>query len=306
MYKSYQHVERASAPACEGLLNNPRVFVEAKVDGTNACVWYEHREYHAGSRKREVSLEDDNAGFAQWFFNSEDEEACGLRTCLLDHPDFYIYGEWMAKFVGQIKDYNQEAKYHFYIFDVYDAAKGEYLASDVWRPILAQYDLEPWFVEILAVLDYPTKEQIAEIAQNNKFLLDNADHPGEGVVLKCYEWRNQFGRQQWGKLVLDEYKREKARNKAVRLPGAVEQEIVEIYVSSAELAKTKMKVVTLCNVECFDSSNAKMVGMMINFVWRDLLEENILAICKRFKNPTIDFASLKGLCNIKTRKYLGL
>ena len=210
MYKSYQHVERIDSPACEGLLNNPRVFVEAKVDATNACVWYEHREYHAGSRKREVSLEDDNAGFAQWFFNSEDEEACGLRTCLLDHPDFYIYGEWMAKFVGQIKDYNQEAKYHFYIFDVYDAAKGEYLASDVWRPILAQYDLEPWFVEILAVLDYPTKEQIAEIAQNNKFLLDSADHPGEGVVLKCYEWRNQFGRQQWGKLVLDEYKQEKA------------------------------------------------------------------------------------------------
>lgn len=306
MYKSYQHIERVDSPACEGLLNNKNVEVSAKVDATNAVVWYEYREYHAGSRKREISLEDDNAGFAQWFFNSEDEEACGLRTCLLDHPDFYIYGEWMAKFVGQIKDYNQEAKYHFYIFDVYDAAKGEYLASDVWRPILAQYGLEPWFVEILAVLDYPTKEQIAEIAQNNKFLLDGADHPGEGVVLKCYEWRNQFGRQQWGKLVLDEYKQEKARNKAVRLPGAVEQEIVEIYVSNAELAKTKMKVVTLCNVECFDNSNAQMVGLMINFVWKDLLEENILDICKRFKNPIIDFASLKRLCNDKARKYLGL
>lgn len=306
MFRAYQHVERITAPACEGILNNPKIFIEAKCDGTNGVVWYENHEYHAGSRNREISLDKDNADFAKWFFNSDDEEACGLRTCLLDHPYYYIFGEWLAKFVGQIKDYNQEAKYHFYIFDVYDAAKGEYLAGDVWRSILAQYDLEPWFVEILAVLDYPTEEQIAEIAKNNKFLLDNANHPGEGVVLKCYEWRNRFGRQQWGKLVLDEYKQEKARNKAVRLPGAVEQEIVEIYVSNAELAKTKMKVVTLCNAECFDNSNAKMIGMMINFVWKDLLEENILDICKRFKNPTIDFAALKGLCNIKTRKYLGL
>ena len=305
MYKSYQHVERIDSPACESLLNNPRVFVEAKVDATNACVWYEHREYHAGSRKREVSLEDDNAGFAQWFFNSEDEEACGLRTCLLDHPDLYIYGEWMAKFVGQIKDYNQEAKYHFYIFDVYDAAKGEYLASDVWRPILAQYDLEPWFVEILAVLDYPTKEQIAELAQNNKFLLDNAEHPGEGVVLKCYEWRNQFGRQQWGKLVLDEYKQEKSRNKTVRLPGAVEQEIVEIYISNAELAKTYAKIALQCGVEKLDRSNKMHVGRFIGTVWQDLLEETP-NWAKKMKNPVVDFGALRGLCNDKARKYLGL
>lgn len=305
MYSSYQHVERISSPSCDGLLNNPRVFVEAKVDGTNACVWYEHREYHAGSRKREVSLEDDNAGFAQWFFNSEDEEACGLRTCLLDHPDFYIYGEWMAKFVGQIKDYNQEAKYHFYIFDVYDAAKGEYLAGDVWRSILAQYDLEPWFVEILAVLDYPTKEQIAEIAQNNKFLLDNANHPGEGVVLKCYEWRNQFGRQQWGKLVLDEYKQEKSRNKAVRLPGAVEQEIVEIYVSPSELGKTYAKIALQCGVEKLDCSNKMHVGRFVSTCWNDLLETTP-EWAKKMKNPVVDFGALRGLCNDKARKFLGL
>lgn len=305
MYKSYQHVERISSVSCEGLLNNPRVFVEAKVDATNGVVWYENHMYHAGSRKREISLEDDNAGFAQWFFNSEDEEACGLRTCLLDHPDLYIYGEWLARFVGQIKDYNQEAKYHFYIFDVYDAAKGEYLASDIWRPMLAQYGLEPWFVEILAVLDYPTKEQIAEIAQNNKFLLDNASHPGEGVVLKCYEWRNQFGRQQWGKLVLDEYKQEKARNKAVRLPGAVEQEIVEIYVSPSELAKTYAKIALQCGVEKLDCSNKMHVGRFIGMAWNDLLE-----CCpdwvKKMKNPIVDFGALRGLCNDKARKFLGL
>lgn len=305
MYKSYQHIERVDSPACEGLLNNKNVEISAKCDGTNGVVWYENHEYHAGSRNREISLNKDNADFAQWFFNSEDEEACGLRTCLLDHPDFYIYGEWMARFVGQIKDYNQEAKYHFYIFDVYDAAKGEYLAGDVWRSILAQYDLESWFVEILAVLDYPTKEQIAEIAQNNKFLLDNANHPGEGVVLKCYEWRNQFGRQQWGKLVLDEYKQEKARNKSVRLPGAVEQEIVEIYVSPSELGKTYAKIALQCGVDRLDCSNKMHVGRFISTCWNDLLQATP-EWAKKMKNPTVDFGALRGLCNDKARKFLGL
>ena len=40
-YKSYLHVERLSNPDCEGLLQNDQVFVTAKVDGTNACVWYD-------------------------------------------------------------------------------------------------------------------------------------------------------------------------------------------------------------------------------------------------------------------------
>lgn len=63
-FKSYMHVERLSSQDCEGLLDNDNVVVTAKVDATNACVWYdpEQNRLRTGSRKREINLNKDNAG----------------------------------------------------------------------------------------------------------------------------------------------------------------------------------------------------------------------------------------------------
>lgn len=309
-YKAYTHVERLSSQDCAGILDNDVVNITAKVDATNACVWHDDNDpaqyrLRCGSRKREINPNKDNAGFAEWVDESDDDEVCALRELCHDYPHWIIYGEWMAKFVGQIKDYNQEAKYHMYIFDVYDRDKGYYLPDQEWRPALAKYGLEPWFVELLATLDHPTMDDIAEIAKNNKFLLDNANHPGEGVVVKAPGWLNQYGHQVYGKLVLDEYQQEKKKNKTVRVPGNIEQEIIDLYITDAELAKTYHKIATANNVEILDVKNGKHVGMFISTMWHDLLQEAPNFV-KKFRNPTIDFAALNGLCNIKSRQYLGL
>ena len=310
-FKSYMHVERLSSEDCEGLLDNNDVVVTAKVDATNACVWHddtdsEQYRLRCGSRKREINPNDDNAGFAMWIDESDDDEVNCLRELCHDYPHFVVYGEWMAKFVGQIKDYNQDAKYHMYIFDVFDTEKGYYLPDIEWREILAGYGLEPWFVEVLAVLDHPTMDDIVEVAKKNKFLLDNASHPGEGVVCKVAGWINKFGRQMYGKLVLDEYQQNKKVSKKVSLqPGEVEQMIVDTYCTDAEFAKTREKVVVACNAEEFDTKNPKHVGMYVNLCWSDLCNE-CGNWCKRYKNPIVDFGKLKGICQEKARKYVGL
>lgn len=310
-FKSYMHVERLSSEDCEGLLDNNDVVVTAKVDATNACVWHddadsEQYRLRCGSRKREINPNDDNAGFAMWIDESDDDEVNCLRELCHDYPHFVVYGEWMAKFVGQIKDYNQDAKYHMYIFDVFDTEKGYYLPDIEWREILAGYGLEPWFVEVLAVLDHPTMDDIVEVAKKNKFLLDNTSHPGEGVVCKVAGWINKFGRQMYGKLVLDEYQQNKKVSKKVSLqPGEVEQMIVDTYCTDAEFAKTREKVVVACNAEEFDTKNPKHVGMYVNLCWSDLCNE-CGNWCKRYKNPIVDFGKLKGICQEKARKYVGL
>lgn len=307
-FKSYMHVERLSSQDCEGLLDNDNVVVTAKVDATNACVWYdpEQNRLRTGSRKREINLNKDNAGFVEWIENSEDNEVYFLLKACSDHPQWIVYGEWMAKFVGQIKDYNQDAKYHMYIFDVFDRDKGYYLPDVEWREILATYGLEPWFVEVLAVLDHPTMDDIAEVAKNNKFLLDNASHPGEGVVCKVANWVNKYGRQMYGKLVLDEYQQSKKASKKVSLnPGEIEQMIVDTYITDAELGKSVAKTVVACNIDEFDTKNPKCVGMFVNDVWSTLCDE-CLDWCKRYKNPIVDFGKLKGVCQTKARKYIGL
>lgn len=97
----------------------------------------------------------------------------------------------------------------------------------------------------------------------------------------------------------------KKRFKAGHIPGNIEQEIVERWVTNAELSKSVNKVLTLMNKQEFDNTNGQMVGRFIGMCWNDLIE------CagewvKKMKNPVVDFAALKSLCQTKARKYIGL
>ena len=42
-YKKYLHVERLGSEECEGLLDNDAVYVTAKVDGSNGCVYWSEK-----------------------------------------------------------------------------------------------------------------------------------------------------------------------------------------------------------------------------------------------------------------------
>lgn len=307
-YKSYTHLERYDKIDCEGIFGG-LCSVSAKVDGTNAVVWSDGEEVFAGSRKRNLSETSDNAGFYQWAVKINEEEAMNLRAFVLNNPRYMVYGEWMGtgKFVGSIKDYNSDALGHMYIFDVYDTQEQKYLPELEWRNMLAEWELEPWFVELFGIFDDLNPEKLLEIAKNNKFLLDHANHPGEGVTIKRQDdWKNVYGHYTIGKLVLDEYKQDKSTSKKVKAtPGNVEQSIIDKYITDAELTKSKAKVCVLMDIAEFDLKNGQCIGRMMNLVWMDLLEETKNWV-KDFKNPTVDFRKLNALCNMKVRLFLGL
>lgn len=72
--------------------STPRLYrdctITEKIDGTNACVVVgEDGEVAAQSRKRLITPDDDNAGFARWVY----DYAGSLRTAL---GPGYHYGEW--------------------------------------------------------------------------------------------------------------------------------------------------------------------------------------------------------------------
>mgnify|MGYP002567707109 CR=1 FL=1 len=304
MFVKYLHLERLDNPNVEGILHGT-CRIEPKIDGTNSSVWIDNEGIHCGSRTRELNEEKDNAFFYSWML-SDNEEPKLIRSLLNDHPWLRLYGEWtgLNSFVGSIKDYNPEAKAHLYIFDVANL-NNDLVSKEAWEPILVDYGLEPWIVPTLATIENPSIEDIEKIADNNIFLLDNANHAGEGVVIKNEKFRNYRGEYAIAKFVIDEYKQNKKRSKAVRAPGNVEQEIVERWVTDSELSKSVNKVLTLMNAEKFDNTNAQMVGRFIGMCWNDLIE------CagewvKKMKNPVVDFSALKGLCQQKARKYVGL
>ncbi len=306
-FKRYTHVERLDTEECEGLLDNERVYITAKVDGSNGSVWWDADAVRMACASRNFELAegvDDNAHFRAWCA-ADGEEQRLLRAFCEAHPTLVVFGEWMGRnrFVGAFKGYDPAAKGRFVIFDVFDRETELYLSDADWRPLLAEAELEPWFVKVLAVLDHPTMDEVLVVARANDFLLEGTGLVGEGVVCKVADWRNRFGRQVYGKLVLDEFK--KQRRKSAAEAVGVEQQIIDWYLTDAELDKTVAKVCARCGEDEFDPTSRKMAGMLTSMCWRDLLAE-CPNFVKRFKTPTVDFARLSGLCTVRVREHAGL
>ena len=68
-FKKYQHVERLGSDEVEGILKGI-CYVFPKIDGTNSQLWWDN-DLKAGSRNRELSVDNDNAGFCDWALKQE-------------------------------------------------------------------------------------------------------------------------------------------------------------------------------------------------------------------------------------------
>lgn len=309
-YKSYLHVERLGRTETEGLLNG-KVYCTFKLDGTNSCVWVDDcsGEIHCGSRRREIGFEaDDNAGFATWM-NESGYEQDHIRALCRAHSNYIVYGEWLGRntFVGAIKKYRKGALSHLWIFDIYDRNEERYLNWEEMEEVLAEFDLLDHRIPLAAVLENPTIDDIIELANNNKFLLEDTDIIGEGIVCKNYSFYNRYGRYTVGKYVREDFNPGNSKPKREIKVGEVEQMFVEKYLTAAELEKAKAKTVLASGVD-FDNDlrNGKFIGMFLNILWKDTIEENIVDFCKRAKNPQIDFAALNGKIKVEGRKFLGV
>ena len=137
-YKSFCHVLRLNRPEVEGYLYG-KIYVSVKMDGTSAVIYCgDDGKIHYGSRKREITPEDDNAGFAAYCEFGNDAQIVALKQFVLDNPNLIIFGEWLAgvdgrKFTGSIKTYLNGG---LYVFAVFDVDTERYLTHDEWVPML--------------------------------------------------------------------------------------------------------------------------------------------------------------------------
>ena len=167
------------------------------------------------------------------------------------------------------------------------------------------YDLIDYRVELLAELTNPTLDDIVKVANENKFLLEETDIIGEGVVIRRDNFKNCYGRYAIAKYVRQDFRPDTPKVKRIIQAGEVEQDFINRYLTQAELDKAKAKTALACGCE-WAPGNGKFIGMFLNLLWNDTLAENIVDFCKRAKNPQIDFAALNGLVKNEGRKFLGL
>ena len=294
-FTKYQHVEKIGSGEVEGILEGT-CYLFHKIDGTNACVWYDSETggLAFGSRNRKLSLEQDNQGFMKAMTSEEYAPVYqDLLNFLSKRRELVVYGEWLVPV--NIKRYRDDAWKHFYVFDVYDTLTDRYWTYEEYSKAFDSECRNVLYVPLIAKVENPTVEQIREfLPKTGEFLISTG--VGEGIVIKNYGYRNPYGRRTWAKMLTEDfmaekYKLRKAKKVAQDEGHAIEREIVKLM-TVEHVNKERSKVLELHNDTHWTTKYTfELLNRAFNEFWRDNWE-NIL---KKFHYPTIDFKALKQL-----------
>lgn len=290
MFTKYPHLEKSGSKEVEGLLDG-EVFIFPKIDGTNASVWFTPEGLKAGSRNRELSLDNDNAGFYNAIIKDEN-----VANYLAANPSHTLYGEWLVPHT--LKTYEEDAWRKFYIFDVLDRDTGKFLPFDQYVDKLDGYNLN--VIRPIAIVRNPTENTLLKSLERNTFLIQDGKGMGEGVVAKNYNFVNKFGRVTWLKVVTNSFKAR--HNKEMGAPKLenkkiVEQSIVDKYIDKHAVEKEYSKIVNENG-----SFENKHIPRLLNVVFYETIRDHAWDIVKDFKFPLVDYKRLDRLAKIKVKE----
>ena len=288
-FKKYQHIERLGSTETKGI-EIGTVWVFPKIDGTNASLWWDNG-LQAGSRNRHLTVDtEDNHGFREWAMQQEK-----FVRFFKDHPDLKLFGEWLVPHT--LKTYEDTAWHNFYVFDVITESDFSYVPYEEYKEMLALYDIQ--FIPAICKVVNPTKDRLIAQLDKNGYLVKDGAGPGEGVVIKNYEYRNPFGRSIWAKIVRNEFKTKHWSHNTteVKEKKEVEQEIVDKYITQALVEKEFAKI----DAEVGWSS--KLIPRLLSTVFYCLVKEESWSFVKEHKNPTIDFKRLNTLAIQKIKEH---
>jgi len=284
----YQHVERFGTAEVEGI-EVGTCYVFPKLDGTNASVWWEDG-IAAGSRNRQLALDNDNAGFMNAMVADKT-----IVSFMNNARNLVLYGEWLVPHT--LKTYNDDAWRKFYIFDVYDHRLDRLLRYDEYSEALVTAGLN--VIAPIAIIKNGNIDYFTECLSKAHYLVKDGEGAGEGIVIKNYDYQNKYGRQTWAKIVGNEFKAKHHLEMGAPLIGCeiVEEKIVSKFVTQAMVDKVVAKIV-LTN----DGWHSKCIPQLINTVFYDLIKEESWEFVKAFKNPTINYKTLSHYCTAKVKE----
>jgi hypothetical protein len=211
------------------------------------------------------------------------------------NPDARLYGEWLVPHT--LKTYRDEAWRKFYVFDV--MVNDEYLTYDNYVGDLKMAGID--YVPRLIMLRNALPSDIHNAVQNNTFLIKDNEGVGEGIVIKNYSFENKYGRKTWAKIVTNEFKDSHRSNdgepKIIRAKN--EEDIVSQFLTEDMIKKTYFKVTTARG-----GWTSEYIPQLLNTVFHDFVVEETWNICKKLKNPNINFADLKHYVILKIKDVM--
>ena len=271
----YQHVERLGNTETNGI-EMGMCYVFPKIDGTNSQLWWDNG-LKAGSRNRELFIDNDNAGFYNWAVNQT-----MFNQFFAKYPNLRLFGEWLVPHT--LKTYQKTAWNNLYVFDVMDGEN--YLPYETYKELLDEFEIE--YIPPICKVENPTYERLVNQLEKNSYLIEDGQGTGEGIVIKNYNYKNRFGRVVWAKIVKNEFKAKHAKCDVTEIKEnkIIEKEIVKKFVTKALIEKE------LAKIETESGWSSKQIPRLLNTVFYCLVKEESWNFVTEFKNPIIDFKRL--------------
>lgn len=281
MFKKYMHVEKFGTNEVDSI-DIGRSYIFPKIDGTNASLWIDDEKLMAGSRNRELALDNDNAGFYNWAIQQDN-----IKNFFIKNPNLRLYGEWLVP--HSLTTYKDNAWKRFYIFDVLNDDSDLFLSYETYQVLLEEFNLD--YIAPMAICTNATSDYYIRELERNNFLIKDDGGIGEGVVIKNYDYANPFGRVIWAKIISSEFKEKRLKTMgAPEIGGApIEMQIVDKYVTEHLVEKTIAKI---SNEE--GGWNSKYIPRLLQTVFYDLVREETWNYVKENKNPTINYKALNS------------
>lgn len=275
----YPHLERFGTDEVDGI-NLGLCYIFPKIDGSNGSLWMDQGELKAGSRNRDLSLDNDNAGFYAWALDQK-----VFWDFLTNNPCLRLYGEFLVP--HSLKTYREDAWRKFYVFDVYDDTTNEFLPYEEYKKLLDEYGIE--YIPCTLKATNPTYEVLARACDENRYLIQENSGVGEGIVIKRYDFKNRFGRTTWAKLITNTFKDKhiKEMGGSVVNLKMVEEEIANEFITSHTVDKIIEKI---RNAQ--GQFGSRDIPRLLQTSFHELVTEELWEAIKKHKNPKIDFKTL--------------
>lgn len=319
----YPHVERHGTPEVDGI-EVGECFVFPKLDGTLASSFLgEDGFIQAGSRNRHLSLDADNFDFLKWVKTQESMLAPLWKFFQEFGWKYRLYGEFLVP--HSFKAYRDNVWRRFWIFDVLNHETGKWVPYDEYSAILESFELD--FIPPLAKVKNPTNEQLLKLVNANTFLVKDGEGPGEGIVIKRYDFINKYSRTTWAKMVRNEFKEMNQKAFGVAEKGEEfqpEVAIAEAAVTAALVEKERSKIEAVILQEYLEGlpemqkksfnedrkklilhqEKRRIIPRLLETVYHCVVTEELWPMLKRLKDPTVDFRKLRKFVIHQTKKHI--
>lgn len=282
-FYKYRKVQRLGKEETDGILEGT-VHIQEKVDGANTSIWLdENKVIKMGSRTRTLGEEEFN-GFVPYVKGHN-----GIIELLAYHPEWRLYGEWLVRHTIA---YKETAYKKWYMFDIFDSEKMQFLSSPEVNKVAEEYGIET--VPYLGVFENPTIDQLKELMDKSAF-----GDRGEGIVMKNMDFVSKFGDLEYAKLVTESFKEDNGvtfggNNKYS--DSYWEMYVVNKYMTLARIQKIMAKIQPEVNRRL----DMQHVPRIMGTAYHDMITEEAWEIAN--KVPSLDYKVLKRIADKKAKQ----